>query len=66
MKSLSELVGETLYFYQPSIWKSYYELKHGDNVLELLVFQNFSEPGLCLKWKTKVGKFIVRISGSRK
>ena len=33
MKNLSELVGESLIIYQPSVWKNYYELKHGDKVL---------------------------------
>ena len=33
MKSLSEQVGETLVIHQPSVWKSYFELKYGKEVL---------------------------------
>ena len=33
MKNLSELAGETLLIHQPSVWKSYYELKHNDELL---------------------------------
>jgi len=33
MKNISGLIGETLTIYQPSIWKNFYELKHGDNIL---------------------------------
>ena len=53
MKSLSELVGETLYFYQPSIWKSYYELKHGDNVLGTISFLKFFRTRVMFKMENK-------------
>jgi len=33
MKKLSELAGETLFIHQPSVWKSYYELKYGEELL---------------------------------
>lgn len=33
MKNLSELTGETLTIHQPSVWKNYYELRHGDKIL---------------------------------
>jgi len=33
MKNLSGLAGEILFIHQPSIWKNFYELKNGDEVL---------------------------------
>ena len=33
MKNLSELAGETLVIRQPSVWKSNYELMHGEEVI---------------------------------
>lgn len=33
MKTLSEMAGETLIIHQPSVWKNYYEFKHGDEIL---------------------------------
>lgn len=41
MKSLSDLVGETLVIHQPSVWKSYYELKHGEEVLGTISSKGF-------------------------
>lgn len=41
MKNLSEFAGETLFIHQPSVWKSYYELKHGDNVLGQISSKGF-------------------------
>jgi len=33
MKNLTDLVGETLTIYQPSVWRNAYVLKHGEKVL---------------------------------
>jgi hypothetical protein len=41
MINLSDLVGETLVIHQPSIWKSYYELKHGQEVLGTIRLKGF-------------------------
>jgi hypothetical protein len=41
MKTLSELAGETLVIHQPSVWKSYYELKFGGEVLGTIQGKGF-------------------------
>ncbi|HKJ80948.1 MAG TPA: hypothetical protein VJ954_02905 [Ignavibacteriaceae bacterium] len=41
MKKLSELAGETLLIHQPSVWKSYYELKHDDELLGTINSKGF-------------------------
>ena len=41
MKSLSELVGETLFIRQPSIWKRNYELLHDEEVLGTIRSKSF-------------------------
>jgi hypothetical protein len=41
MKSLSALAGEELTIHQPSVWKSYYELKHGEEVLGTIRTKGF-------------------------
>lgn len=37
MKNISELLGETLTIYQPSVWKNFYELKCGDKILGTII-----------------------------
>jgi len=41
MKNLSELASETLVIHQPSVWKSYYELKHDDELLGTINSKGF-------------------------
>jgi hypothetical protein len=41
MKSLSDFAGETLSIRQPSVWKSYYELNHGEEVLATIRSKGF-------------------------
>jgi hypothetical protein len=41
MKSLSDLAGESLIIHQPSVWKSYYELKYGEEVLGTIQAKGF-------------------------
>lgn len=41
MKNLSELAGEILVIHQPSVWKSFYELKHGEEVLGTILSKGF-------------------------
>lgn len=41
MKSLSGLAGETLVIHQPSVWKSYYELKHDEEVIGTIHSKGF-------------------------
>ncbi len=67
MKSLSELVGETLFIRQPSIWKRNYELLHGEEVLGTIRSKSFLGRSIIFKmekneweiyqpsfWKTEI------------
>lgn len=49
MRRLSELAGETLYIHQPSVWKSYYELKHGEEILGTIQPNNFFGKSIIFK-----------------
>jgi hypothetical protein len=41
MKRLSDMAGETLIIHQPSVWKSNYELKNGEEVLGTIRSKGF-------------------------
>lgn len=49
MKNLSELTGETLLIYQPSIWKSIYELKLNDKILGTIRSPKFFRQDITFK-----------------
>ena len=49
MKSLSNLAGEALVIHQPSVWKSYYELKHGEEILGTVRAKGFFGRNLIFK-----------------
>jgi hypothetical protein len=53
MKNLSEMAGETLFIYQPSIWKSYYELKLGDKVLGTIRHPKFFSTKIIFKMENR-------------
>ena len=49
MKSISDLVGEALIIHQPSVWKSNYELKHGEEILGTIRAKGFFGRNLIFK-----------------
>lgn len=53
MKNLSELVGETLTMVQPSIWKSFYELRHDDEVIGTIRSSKFFGLNMIFKMNNK-------------
>ncbi|MEJ2507253.1 MAG: hypothetical protein P8Y81_13415 [Ignavibacteriaceae bacterium] len=53
MKNLSELTGQTLILYQPSIWKSYYELKYDDKVIGTVRSPKFFSSRILFKIENK-------------
>lgn len=53
MKNISELTGQTLILYQPSIWKSHYELKYGDKVLGIIRSPKFFSSRILFKMENR-------------
>jgi hypothetical protein len=50
MKNLSELAGETIFIHQPSVWKNYYELKFGEDVLGTIRSKGFFGTNMFFKF----------------